>query len=279
MGVIVLYGDLHLHTTASDGLLSPDEVVSRAHKLGMAFLAITDHDTIEGITLAKEEGNTLGIEVIPGIELSAEIDNTEIHILGYFLEFQDPYLLKTLGYLKAARIKRAQQIVHKLNSLGLEIAMDKVIAIAGSGVVGRLHIARAMVDMGYVDSVHSAFQNYIGHKKSAYIERNKLSARDAIEIILKSKGLPVLAHPFSIGRDDLISKLIAYGLQGIEVYHSEHDFHHTHYYLQLARKYNLLITGGSDCHGPLYKNKMLMGKVNIPYNHLESMKERRSSFF
>ena len=279
MGVIVLYGDLHLHTTASDGLLSPAEVVDRAHNLGMAFLAITDHDTVQGIASATEKGNTLGIEVVSGIELSAEIDDTEIHILGYFLEFQDSYLLKELQRLNEARNERAQQIVDKLNSLGLEITMDKVIAMAGKGVVGRLHVARVMVDMGYVESIHSAFQNYIGYKKSAYIERTKLSARDAIEIILKTKGLPVLAHPFLAGRDDLIPNLIEYGLQGIEVYHSEHDFRHIHHYLQLAKKYNLLVTGGSDCHGPLYKSKMLMGKVNIPYNHLESMKERRYNLF
>jgi len=276
---MILYGDLHLHTTASDGLLSPIEVVDKAHNLGMAFLSITDHDTIQGTAIAQERGRNLGLEVIPGIELSAEIEDKEIHILGYFFNYQDPDLLKILDKLDDARTERATIIIEKLNRLGISLTMDKIRDIAGKGVVGRLHIARAMVSMGYAENVGDAFQKYIGYKKSAYVERYKLSIRDAIEVILKNKGLPVLAHPSLVGQDELIPKLIAYGLQGIEVYHTEHSFRHIHHYLQLAKKYNLLVTGGSDCHGPLYKSRSLMGKINIPYKHLEAMKERKRSIF
>lgn len=274
-----MYGDLHLHTTASDGLLAPEEVVERAHKLGMKFLSITDHDTVQGLVPAQNRAKVLGLELIPGVEISTEMDEIEIHILGYFFDFQDSDLLKVLNKLDSSRSQRAQYMVEKLNKLGFELSIDKVRSISGNGVVGRLHIARAMMDLGYIRNIQEAFQKYIGYKKIAYVERYKLSIQDTIEIILKTGGLPVLAHPILIKRDDLIPKLVKVGLQGIEVYHTDHNFYYVNHYLQIAKTYNLIITGGSDCHGPLYKNKTLMGKINIPYSFVEAMRERQKKFF
>ncbi len=246
--------DLHLHTTYSDGSHSPSEVIQFAHEVGVVALAITDHDIVEGIPEAMEAGATVGIEVIPGIELSSRYDGREIHILGYFFDRQDTTLHTRLNHQQTSRHERNPRVVEKLNQLGLELSYEDVKAKAGGGSVGRPHIANVLVNKGYVNSTKEAFDRYLAEGGPAYVSRELPDSSEAIAWIREAGGVPVLAHPHWTKRKGqelqvMCSTLKEAGLMGIEVFYGTHTKRQTSEYLELARKLDLLMTGGSDFHG------------------------------
>jgi predicted metal-dependent phosphoesterase TrpH len=245
--------DLHLHTTYSDGSFTPSEVVAFAHSANVTALAITDHDTVDGIPEAMEAGQRLGIEIVPGIELSSRWKESEMHILGYFLNRQDPTLHAHLTRFQEARHRRNPRIIERLNELGLEVTYDEVKALAKNESIGRPHIARVLMNKRYVTSAKEAFDRYLADGASAYVPRDLPTPQEAIAIIRAAGGVPVLAHPSWLDRSDGIYKICeelkAHGLAGVEVHYSTHRPEQTAQYLEAARRLELLITGGSDFHG------------------------------
>jgi predicted metal-dependent phosphoesterase TrpH len=265
------FADLHLHTVYSDGTYTPAELVSESQKADLSAIAVADHDTVEGIGPVIEIAESYNIEVLPAIELSSEYETREIHILGYLIDYRNKKLIEKLDFLKKNRVERIYKILDKLKSVGKELNPKTIFDIAGEGTVGRLHVARAMVKDGVVGSVYEAFRKYIGDKCPAYVLDFKFSPIDAIKLIRESGGIPVLAHPYTINRDNLILQLIDYGIMGLEVYYPEHSQSMINFYLSLATKNNLLITGGSDCHGNA-KPEVKIGSIKIPYELVEGLK-------
>jgi len=277
--------DLHVHTTASDGTCSPGEVVRLASKKGMSALAITDHDTMAGVAEALEEGRTLGVEVVPGVEMSAQWERGILHILGYFVDRDHPELVKKLDYLKRGREERTPGILTKLRRLNLEISVDEVNKEAGPGVPGRPHIARIMVRKHYVSDLQEAFDRYLRKGAPAYVEKAKLPPYDALELITQAGGVPVMAHPHSLMTvyasylEEIVRDLKTHGLQGIEAYYPKHTPENTRAFLTIARKFNLAVTGGTDFHGsnkPDVELGVIPGLDPLPYSLLEGLKERRN---
>ncbi len=265
------FADLHLHTVFSDGTYTPLALVLECEKQGLSAISVADHDTVEGILAVTETAKDKDIEVLPGIELTAEDEGREIHILGYLIDHQNESLLRKLVTLREDRIERVYKIIDKLKGLGVILKPEAVFELAKQATVGRLHIARAMVKEGIVTSIFEAFQKYIGDKCPAYVLDFRLSAQEAIKLITDSAGIPVLAHPYTLNNDDFIFKFIDYGLMGLEVYYPEHSQAMINFYLGLARKHNLLITGGSDCHGDA-KPQAKIGSIKIPYTLVEKLK-------
>lgn len=268
------FADLHLHTVFSDGTYTPEELISETKKSGLSCIAVVDHDTVDGLTPTIEIAESEGIEVLPGIELTAEYDGLEIHILGYLIDYKREDLMEKLGSLKQNRIERVYKILDKLNDMGVKLKPQDVFDIAKQGTVGRLHIARVMVKWGWVNSVAGAFQKYIGEKCPAYVCGFRFSPSEAIKLIREVKGIPVLAHPYSLNRDDLIYEFIDCGLMGLEVYYPEHTHSMVNFYLGLAEKFNLLVTGGSDCHGNA-KPEVKIGSIKVPYDLVNKLKEAK----
>ncbi|RBP36841.1 PHP domain-containing protein [Garciella nitratireducens] len=270
--------DLHIHTTASDGIFTPKEIIHWAYKKNLKAIAITDHDTIDGLEEALEEGKKYNIEVIPGIEISTNYNNLEIHILGYYIDYEDLSLHKWLSQIRISRYIRAKKIIEKLNNLGFKITMDEIINIVGTGTIGRPHIAKALINHNYVKDKKEAFEKYLGKGKPAFVERYKITPIEAIKNILHHKGVPVLAHPGLINNNDfifIIEYLINNGLQGLEVFHPKHNYDVEKKYYNIAKKYNLLITGGTDCHGDLINGKPILGNLNINEKYLKPLKLRK----
>lgn len=265
------YADLHLHTLFSDGTYSPGELIREAAKEGLAAIAVADHDSVEGIRPTLEAAEAENIEVLPGIELTAEYDGLEIHILGYLFDYQRGELKEKLNFLKENRVRRIYEIVAKLKNIGIALDAGRVFEISGSGTTGRLHIARALVKEGIVSSIHEAFAKYIGDKGPAYVCGFRFSPQEAISLIRKLSGIPVLAHPYILNRDELIPDFVDCGLMGLEAYYPEHTQTMTKRYLTLANKFHLLVTGGSDCHGEA-KPEARIGTLKIPYNLVEELK-------
>ena len=266
------FADLHLHTKYSDGLSSPEEVVERSKKIGLKAIAITDHDSIMGIESGLKAGEKNGIEVIPSVELTATEGNEDIHILGYFIDWRDKNLEKKILKIKKLREERMLRMIKKLKDLGVYIDVDRFMAFSGDGCVGRLHLARFLKNEGWVSSLFEAFDRFIGNGKPAYIEIDALSFKEAIDIILKAKGIPVFAHPGLQRRDHLIPEMMRFGLKGLEIYHPSHTSEDIKHYLNIAEKYDLVITGGSDCHGN-YNSDILIGKTKLPMSYVERLKE------
>lgn len=265
------YADLHIHTNKSDSTFSPFEVVKCAARCGLNVIAITDHDSVEAVPLVMDIAGEYNIEVIPGIELSADINGEEVHILGYFVDYTKHWFLRKLEFLRRHRFSRAQKIIEKLKRLGVDIDLNEVLTISGEGAVGRIHIAKTLQQKGYIRSIPEAFAKYIGKDSPAYVRKYKITPKEAMSMIKKLGGVSVLAHPQIMGQDVWIPQMVKDGLQGIEVYHSDHNKEGEAYYLDIANKYNLLVTGGSDCHG-MGKGKALMGKVKVPYELVEKLK-------
>ncbi len=266
--------DLHLHTNFSDGTFSPVQLVEEAKKAGLFCIAVTDHDCVSGIEPAKEAaGNSL--EVIPGIELTAELNLNEIHMLGYFIDTGSALLLSELDKINKIRRERVYDILDKLKKLNVNLEPEEVFSIAGQGTVGRLHIARAMLKKGIITNIYEAFSRYIGNKCPAYVGKFSLTPQDAIKLILEVNGVPVLAHPNNSNCEELIPEFARAGLKGLEAYYPEYPEVLIQYYLKLADKYSLLVTGGSDCHGDA-KPEVKVGKVSIPYELVEKIKEARN---
>ncbi len=271
------FADLHLHTLFSDGTLTCEELVFQAGKAGLSAIAVVDHDTVDGISSAKEAGLKNNVEVISGVELTAEHEGMEIHVLGYLLDYSRQPLLEKLEFLRKNRVERIYNIADKLKkNMDVSLNPDTVFVLAKKGTVGRLHVARAMVKDGLAGSVQEAFYKYIGDKCPGYVSGFKLSPSEAIKLIKDAGGVPILAHPYSLRRDELIPEFIKMGLMGLEVYYGEHTQGMINFYLEIVRKYNLLATGGSDFHGEA-KPDVKLGLVKIPYELVEKLKAARES--
>lgn len=265
------FADLHVHSHYSDGTFSPQHIVHEAVKKGLACISITDHDSTQAIDDAvKAAGEEL--EILPGIELTAEANGREIHILGYLLDYKNAAFLKMLEQMRQVRVKRIYAICEKLKKEGIELEPQEVFRLATHGSVGRLHVARALAEKGDVFSISDAFHRYIGDKGPAYVGKFKMTPREAIDWILKVKGIPVLAHPYILGDNALIPDFVKDGIMGIEAFYTEHSSRQTQEYIRIAGEYNLLVTGGSDCHG-VAKEESHLGKVKLPYEYVEKLKE------
>jgi predicted metal-dependent phosphoesterase TrpH len=258
--------DLHVHSTASDGKYTPEAIVSKAAGLGLKYLSLTDHDSVDGIEPAiKTAANFPGLTFIPGVELSTDLADGEAHILGYFIDYASPELKKELEKFRDSRSGRARRMVKKLAELGMEIDFSRVQEIAGDGAIGRPHIAQAMQEKGYIGSFKEAFDKYIGHGGPAYVEREKITPAEAVTLITKSNGLPVLAHPFTVKDPEaMVITLKQAGLIGIEAYYKDNSPEATEATLKLAEKYGLIATGGTDFHGIADNREVMMGGVEVP---------------
>lgn len=265
------YVDLHIHTNHSDGTLTPLQVLEIASQKQLVAISITDHDCIDAYPYAIEEGRRRGIEVITGVELSSEIDGIDIHILGYGFAIDHEPLNKKLKEMKEARYVRAQKIVANLNRQGIDLRFETVLKIAGEGAIGRPHIAAAMLKEELIYSFREAFDRYIGYESPAYVEKLKMSPRDVFELIEQAGGVPVLAHPGATKVDERIAEFVRSGLKGIEAYHPEHGLVGERYYKKLARKYGLVITGGSDFHAGDHP-KSEIGSCHVPDSVLHPLR-------
>ncbi|MCI1280410.1 MAG: PHP domain-containing protein [Nitrospira sp.] len=246
--------DLHLHTTHSDGSCSTREVMTFAKQAGVTALAITDHDIVAGIAEATAIGTELGIEVVPGVEISSRLGESELHILGYFLNWTDPILAQRLSSLRDSRHTRNPKIVQRLNELGIPITYEEVRALAGTESVGRPHIARLLMEKKFVTSAKEAFDRYLANGRPAFVDRELPLPAQAVQWIREAGGVPVLAHPTWVrtsadGLRTLVRDLKVTGLGGIEVHYSTHTPSQTTEYLELAKQCDLVVTGGSDFHG------------------------------
>lgn len=240
--------DLHAHTTFSDGLLSPEELVARAVGKRLAALAVTDHDTVEAIPRARAAAGT-NLELIPGIEMSTAFDGADLHILGYYINSDHGPLRERLQGFQQERSQRAWAIVERLRELGVPVELDEVMALAGPGVVGRPHIAAALMQAGLVTDFDQAFERYLGTQAPAYVPRPAFAPAEAIALIHAADGVSVLAHPGAQMPDGVIERLCGEGLRGIEVWHPQHGAAAVRRYQALAHRLGLLTTGGSDFHG------------------------------
>jgi hypothetical protein len=264
------FADLHVHTSASDGDFSPEEIAKKAKELGLAAVGIADHDTIEGIDRALEAGKKYGVEVIPGVELSSEFEQSEVHILGYFIDWRDRKFNDELHKFQEARKVRAKKILENLHKLGINISHEEVATIAGDGVIGRPHIAEALAKRGYVRTKDAAFAKYLAYGRPAYVPKHRLPPEEAIDMIHRIGGVAILAHPVFAQANSLLPDLVKAGLDGIEVYHSKHNSTATEYYAKIAEELHLLVTGGTDCHDA----NSPLGAVKVPYELVEKMKAR-----
>lgn len=266
------YCDLHVHTFYSDSTFSPEEAVSCAKEKNLRAIAICDHDSIDGIGPCQAIGSGLGVEVIAGIELTAERTDNEVHMLGYFIDWKADWFRKELKALRDLRVDRVYKMVEKLEGFNMKMDPSDVFKLAGKGTVGRLHMAQAMLKNGLIKNLKEAFDKYIGFLKPCYMPYTKFSPQEAIAVILKAGGVPVLAHPNVLGNDEYIPEFIEYGLRGIEVYHTDHKSSVSRRYEEIAKRFGLIMTGGSDCHG-LGKGRVLMGGVKVPYEAVEKLRE------
>lgn len=268
------FADLHLHTIFSDGTYTPEELVKEAVRRGVLTIAVVDHDTVSGIAPSIKAGKEAGVEVLAGIELSTEYEQKEIHMLGYLIDYESRELLEKLDFLKRCRIERIYKITEKLKEMSVDLDPQAVFDMAKGGVPGRLHVARAMVKQGIISTTFEAFKKYIGDKCPGYVAGFKLTPQEGIKLIRKARGIPVLAHPYAIHNDELIPLLVKDGLMGIEVHYPEHSQSMVNFYLRMSQDYNLLVTGGSDCHG-LAKPDVKIGLVKIPYELVEKLKQAK----
>jgi len=266
--------DLHIHTIASDGTYTPRQVLEEAQRVGLTAISVTDHDSVESLADVIPLEVEYGIEVIPGIELSVEMGNTEMHLLGYYIDYQEKGLLDRLFELRKNRIARAGEMLLRLEEMGFPLDMDALLPGQMTGSIGRLHIAHGLLRSGYIGSIHQAFKKYIGNDGPAYVPKQRLEKEDAMEMIIHAGGVPVLAHPGQLDRDDLIPELIDLGLAGLEAFYPSHSRFKTNHYVELARHYNILATGGSDCHGA-NKENVIMGEVRVPYQVVLDLKEKQ----
>ncbi len=267
--------DLHIHSTVSDGRFSPEEVVSKAAERGLTFIALTDHDSVDGIAAALAAAKSFpDLKVIPAVEISTDVPSGEVHILGYFIDYTSHKLREALVTFRNSREMRAQRMVAKLSALGIHIEWPRVQEIAGDGSVGRPHIAQAMLEKGYIASIKEAFEKYIARDGPAYVEREKMTPVEAVELIARTNGLPVMAHPFTVPEPEaLVAEMRAAGLVGIEAYYNGYTADTINRVVGLAKEFNLITTGGSDYHGLDDSNETMMGDVTVPGEAVEKLIE------
>lgn len=274
--------DLHTHTTASDGSLTPTQLVARAARLALKVIAITDHDTTAGVAEAMAAGRAQGVEVIPGVEINTDVPGSEVHVLGYFVNPDHVELNERLACIREGRIGRARKMAEVLTGMGAPVSFERILEIAGEGAVGRPHVAQALLEAGHVRSFQDAFDRYIGRSSPAYVEREKFTPAEACALIRRAGGLPVLAHPVFFDRygaikgvvdlDQMLPELLAAGLAGLEVYYPNYDAVTNEYLLGVARRYGLLVTGGTDFHG-VRSNEPDLGGVYVPMKVVRRLRD------
>jgi len=262
--------DLHAHTSFSDGLLSPEELVERAIDRQLVAVAVTDHDTVDGVARAHTAA-AHRIEVVPGIEISSMLPGLDLHILGFYLDIEDATLLERLQRFRAERLERALAMVRRLSELGAPVDPEQVLALAGPGVVGRPHVAEALVRAGHVESLDAAFRRYLGARGEAFVPRPAFRPEEALALIHAAGGVSSLAHPGAMVPDSLIEHLAGEGLQGIEVWHPQHGATTVRRYRTLAARLGLLETGGSDFHG--VGRSLDLGDIQVPASVLGPLKQ------
>ena len=266
------FADLHIHTHYSDSSSSPQEVINDALKAGLSCIAITDHDTIDVIVPVQEIA-TPELEIVPGIELSSEIQGKDIHILGYFFDIANGPLVERLTAIQLSRIERMKKMIMKLKDMGIKnIELEEVCALTRSRSVGRPHLAAVLKEKGWIGSLNEAFDRFIGEGGPAYYTKYDQSPYEAIKLIKNAGGLAVMAHPMLTQKDELIKSFVEAGLDGLEVYYPNCSDATIEFYFNLAQKHQLLMTGGSDAHGAA-KVYTHVGKTKIPYELVEKMKE------
>lgn len=262
--------DLHVHSTASDGTLSPSQVVALALERGLSVLAIADHDSVDGLLEALEAAAGSGLTLVPAVELSAVAGSLDVHILGYFIDHQDPTLHVRLADLREARFRRARTMVAMLADAGYAVDFEDVVSLTDGGAIGRSHIARALVDCGHAQSVRDAFERFIGRGRPYYVAKDVRSPAEAIATIRRAGGVAVVAHPGVSGLDPIMRELVDAGLGGIEAHHADHTPEQRERYAMLAAELGLLVTGGTDFHGHGAPNPEL-GLVDLPEEAVQGL--------
>jgi 3',5'-nucleoside bisphosphate phosphatase len=268
--------DLHSHTTASDGTLSPRELVIAAARHGVTVLAVTDHDSTDGLAEAMAEAaQHPPLTIVPGLEINCDVEGAEVHVLGYFVAHDAPWFQDFLREQRAERVTRVHRIAERLAELGMPIDPAEVFAIVREGSPGRPHVAQVMVNRGYVKSVREAFDKYLKAGGPANAPRRRLTPVEAVGVIRRANGVPVIAHPGLAERDELIPELVASGLKGIEVYYAEHSAAQVTNYLDLCRRHRLIATGGSDYHGQQSGRTNPLGHPPVPWSAWEDLQRAR----
>jgi len=268
-----LKADLHVHSTASDGVLTPSAVVRLALERGLSVIALTDHDTLSGIAEAQEAASGTDLEVVPGVEVSSEGSWGDLHILGFYVDPADPLLNERLRAMQESRAGRARRMVEELARLGMVLSWEEIEEMAGGQSIGRPHIARALVNNGYISSIGEAFERYIGREGPAYVPRMRLTPRQVIAAIRGAGGIAVLGHPAYSDAVGMVEELVSCGLQGLEVYYAQHSPEDIQVLLNLCRRYGLLATGGSDFHGPAHGEGAPLGSVPIPAACVQQLRQ------
>lgn len=263
--------DLHTHSTASDGVRSPQELIRLAKKSDISVLAVTDHDTLDGLPAADAEATRIGVQFVPGVEITAHVDDLEVHILGHFIDPDNHRLAEFLTSSRSDRIERMHRMIDKLWALGLPLDADEVVRLAQGPSVGRPHVAQAMIRRGYVTSLKEAFDRYLTSGKPGYVERSRIPAAMAIRAIKGAGGIASLAHPGQYGHDEIIPFLVQHGLDGLELYHPEHHTESLFRYERLCLEYGLLAVGGSDYHGTEGLRSMGLGRPALPEARFEQL--------
>jgi predicted metal-dependent phosphoesterase TrpH len=258
--------DLHIHSTVSDGSYSPEEIVRKSAALGLIIIALADHDSTAGIAPAQAAALAFpGLTVIPAVEINTDVATGEAHVLGYFIDYENEELQAELARLRHSRHERAQKMLAKLAKLGVHIEWQRVQELAGDGSIGRPHLAKAMLEKGYIASFPEAFDKYIGRHGPAYVERAKISPAEAVALVLRCNGLPVLAHPLTVDDpESLISELKAAGLVGIEAYYNSYTAEEADRLVSLARQHDLITTAGTDFHGLGSASEAMIGDAEVP---------------
>lgn len=264
--------DLHTHTLYSDGAYSPTDLVKKASEAGINILGITDHDSINGIAEATIVGKELGVDVVPGLELSTDLEDKEIHLLAYFIDVNNEELQKYLSFFREERFHRAQRMVQKLRKLGISITLDDVLVHAKNSAIGRPHIAYALLDLGYIKNYFEAFEKYIGDNGPAFERKIHVSPKSALKLISDAGGLSFIAHPGYM-KESILINLIKTGIDGIEVVHPSHNPSQVKFYRGIVNQYCLLEVGGSDFHGGKKCDDGNLGKYYIGTQQLEAMKK------
>ncbi|MFH1651925.1 MAG: PHP domain-containing protein [Chloroflexota bacterium] len=268
--------DLHVHSTASDGRYRPEEIVAKAAALGITALALADHDSVDGVAPALESARAFpDLTFIPNVEISTETDAGEIHILGYYLDYRDAELLTRLEGFRNSRLNRARKMLEKLEGLGMPLSWERVQEFAGTGAIGRPHVAQAMLEKGYITTFREAFDKYISHGGPAYVPRDKMTPAEAVALVVRARGLPGLAHPFTVNKlDTLLPELKAAGLEALEVYYDSYTPEQRQALGELARRFRLVPTGGSDYHGLEGMNETMLGEAGVPEKAVEKLRQR-----
>lgn len=257
--------DLHTHSTVSDGLLSPTELVREAVRLGLSAIALTDHDTVDGLAEAEREAERLGVEFLPGLELSTRDSSGEIHLLGYGVDRDDPALLDTLREFANLRARRLDRMVEQLNASGIELDPERVRALAGGGTAGRPHVARALIEAGYVADTTEGFRRFLSPGQPGFVPRPKISTEDGINLVRAAGGVPTIAHPLEIPElEAVLGRLVPRGLLGLEAIYGEYGDRDRAALARVADRWELIATGGSDFHGHAFKAGRDLGGPPVP---------------